>query len=57
MQKEEDMWTLLILPVDTSNTLLYDALDLLEHVGVLFINPVRQISTVIKDLGRKMELK
>ena len=34
----------------TSDTLLYDAFDLLEHVGILFINPVSQVSAVIQDL-------
>lgn len=29
---------------------LYDALDLLEHVGVFFIDPVSQVTTVIQDL-------
>lgn len=32
------------------NTLLYDAFDLLEHVGVFFIDPVSKVSTVIQDL-------
>lgn len=37
-------------PVNTSNTFLYNALDLLEHVGVFFIDPVGQVATVIQDL-------
>lgn len=44
------MGLLLILPVYSSNTLLHYALDLLEHVGVFFIDPVSQVSTVIQDL-------
>lgn len=38
-------------PVHAGHTLLHDALDLLEHVGVFFIDPVSQISTVIQDLS------
>lgn len=37
-------------PVHTGDTLLYNALDLLEHVGVFFIDPVSQVATVIQDL-------
>lgn len=37
-------------PVNTSNTFLYDALDLLEHVGVLFIDPVGQVAAIVQDL-------
>lgn len=37
-------------PVNTSHTFLYNALDLLEHVGVFFIDPVGQVATVIQDL-------
>lgn len=37
-------------PVNTSNTFLYNALDLLEHVGVFFIDPVGQVATIIQDL-------
>lgn len=37
-------------PVHTGDALLYDALDLLEHVWVFFIDPVSQVSTVIQDL-------
>lgn len=37
----------------TGDTLLYDALDLLEHVGVFFIDPVSQISSVIQNLTRQ----
>lgn len=40
-------------PVNTSNTFLYDALDLLEHVGVLFIDPVGQVAAVVQDLSGK----
>lgn len=36
--------------MNPSNTFLYNALDLLEHVGVFFIDPVRQVATVIQDL-------
>lgn len=38
--------------MNTSNTFLYNALDLLEHVGVFFIDPVGQVTTVIQDLIR-----
>lgn len=41
------------LPVHTSNTLLHDALDLLKHVGIFFINPVSQVSTIVQDLTIK----
>ena len=34
----------------TGDTFLYDAFDLLEHVGVFFIDPVSQVTTVIQDL-------
>ena len=34
----------------SGDTLLYDALNLLEHVGVFFIDPVSQVSAVIQDL-------
>lgn len=37
-------------PVNTSNTFLYNALDLLEHVGVFFVDPVGQVATIIQDL-------
>lgn len=37
-------------PVNPSNTFLYNALDLLEHVGVFFIDPVGQVAAVIQDL-------
>lgn len=37
-------------PVNASNTFLYNALDLLEHVGVFFIDPVGQVAAVIQDL-------
>lgn len=37
------------------DTLLHDALDLLEHVGVFLIDPVSQISTVIQDLTEEDE--
>lgn len=37
------------------NTFLYDALDLLEHVGVFFIDPVSQVTTVIQDLMGNQE--
>lgn len=37
--------------MNTSNTFLYDALDLLEHVGVLFIDPVGQVAAVVQDLS------
>lgn len=40
----------LLLPVDTSHTLLYDPLDLLKHVGVLLVDPVSEISSIIQDL-------
>lgn len=36
--------------MNTSNTFLDDALDLLEHVGVFFIDPVGQVAAVIQDL-------
>lgn len=39
-----------LLPMHTSDTLLHDALDLLEHVGIFFIDPVSQVSTIIQDL-------
>lgn len=38
------------LPVHASHALLYDTSDLLEHIGVLLINPMGQISTIIQDL-------
>lgn len=37
----------------TGDTLLYDTLDLLEHVWVFFIDPVSQVSAVIQNLTRK----
>lgn len=37
-------------PVNPGDTLLHNALDLLEHIGVLFVDPVSQVSTVIQDL-------
>lgn len=40
-------------PVHTGDTLLYDTLDLLEHVWVFFIDPVSQVSAVIQNLTRK----
>lgn len=43
-------------PVNTSNALLYDALDLLKHVGVFFIDPVSQVATVIQDLIENQKL-
>lgn len=44
-----------VLPVHTSNALLYYALDLLEHAGIFFINPVSQVTTVIQDLTRNQK--
>lgn len=38
------------LPVHTGHTLLHNPSDLLEYVGVLLINPMGQIPTVIQDL-------
>lgn len=46
-----------VLPVHTSNALLYYALDLLEHAGIFFINPVSQVTTVIQDLTRNQKDK
>jgi hypothetical protein len=37
-------------PVYSSDALLHDAFDLLEHVGVFLIDPVGQVSAVIQDL-------
>jgi hypothetical protein len=37
-------------PVNPGHTLLYDALDLLEHVGVLLVDPVGQVPSVVQDL-------
>lgn len=39
-----------VSPVHPGDTFLYYALDLLEHVGVFFIDPVSQVTTVIQDL-------
>lgn len=39
-----------VSPVHPGDAFLYDALDLLEHVGVFFIDPVSQVTTVIQDL-------
>lgn len=39
----------------TGHTFLHDAFDLLEHVGVFFINPVSQITTIIQDLIENRE--
>lgn len=39
-----------ILPVDPGDTLLHNALGLLKHIWVFFINPVGKIPTIIQDL-------
>lgn len=44
-------------PVNTSDTFLYDALDLLEHVGIFLIDPMCQVTTVIQDLIGPSETK
>lgn len=38
------------LPVNPSDTLLYNPPDLLEYVGVFLIHPVCQVSPIIQDL-------
>lgn len=46
-----------VSPVHAGNTFLYYALDLLEHVGVFFIDPVSQVTTIIQDLMDNQETK
>lgn len=36
--------------MNPSDTLLYNASDLLEYIGVFLVHPVCQVSAVIKDL-------
>lgn len=43
-------------PVNSSDALLHDAFDLLEHVGVFLIDPVGQVSAVIQDLEQGTQL-
>lgn len=43
--------------MDSSDALLDDAFNLFEHVGIFFINPVSQVSTVIQDLAEKTKQK
>lgn len=38
------------LPVNPSDTLLHNAPDLLEYIGVFLVHPVCQVSSIIKDL-------
>lgn len=38
------------LPVNPSDTLLYNAPDLFEYIGVFLVHPVCQVSSIIKDL-------
>lgn len=44
------------LPVHAGHALLHDALDLLEHVGVFLVNPVREVASVIQDLQGRQTL-
>lgn len=39
--------------MDSSNTLLDYAFDFLKHVGILFVNPVSKISSIIQYLQQK----
>ena len=39
--------------MNSSNTFLHDAFDLLEQTRVLLIDPVGQVSSVIQDLTRE----
>lgn len=39
-----------LLPVNPSDTLLYNASDLLENVRVFLVHPMCQVSSIIKDL-------
>lgn len=41
------------LPVHSSDTLLYDPLDLLEHVGIFLVDPMSEISSIIQNLEEK----
>lgn len=43
--------------MNASDTFLYDALDLLEHVGIFLIDPMCQVTTVIQDLIGPSETK
>lgn len=39
-------------PVNPGDALLHDAPDLLEHIGVLLVHPVRQVPAIVQDLMR-----
>lgn len=39
--------------MNPGDALLHDAPDLLEHVGVLLVHPVGQVSAVVEDLTDK----
>lgn len=43
-------------PVNPSDTLLYDAPDLLEYIWVFLVHPVCQVPSIIKDLTGKKGL-
>lgn len=38
-------------PMNSSDALLHNSLNLLEHTGVLFIYPVCEVTTIIQDLS------
>lgn len=40
-------------PVNTSDALLYNTPDLLEHIWVFLVHPVCQVPSVIEDLTGK----
>lgn len=42
-------------PVNSSDTLLYDAPDLLEYIWVFLVHPVCQVPSIIKDLTSKKD--
>lgn len=42
-------------PVNPSDTLLYDAPDLLEYIWVFLVHPVCQVTSIIKDLTGKKD--
>lgn len=41
--------------MNPSDTLLYNAPDLLEYIGVFLVHPMCQVTSIIKDLTDKRQ--
>ena len=49
---ENKLYCINYLPVNPGDTFLYNAPNLLEHIGVFLIHPVGQIPSIIQYLGQ-----